>query len=128
MNIPKNESELTVQWLQEIFRDYGTLSDFAVEPLSEHTGVTAPLVRLRLTFDSNADLEAPKSVIVKFASPLVPDLIHHYFYATEHGFYQSPLADPSQIPLAKCYYSHCNPEEKSFILVLEELKGYHSGN
>jgi thiamine kinase-like enzyme len=128
VNIPKNESELTVRWLQEIFRNYGSLSDFAVEPVSEHTGMTAPLVRLRLTFDSNTESGAPTSVIVKFASQKVPDFIHHYFYSSEHGFYQSHLADPSLIPLAKCYYSYCNPQEKSFILVLEDLKGYHSGS
>ncbi|RAP73763.1 phosphotransferase [Paenibacillus montanisoli] len=128
MSIPKNESELTVQWLQGIFHDYGSIADFAVERVSGHTGMTASLVRLRLKFDSNAESGAPKSVIVKFASQVMPDFIYQYFYPSEHGFYQSHLADPNLIPLAKCYYSSCNPQEKSFILVLEDLNGYHSGS
>lgn len=129
MKIPASPADLTATWLTDALRAWGgagevTVAHFALAPLVESRGFFGELVRLRLTYASNAPgnaSSAPRTLIAKFSSP-VPEMRRRSVdsYAREVGFYQQ-LAPHLDLPTPTCYYAAIDPSTGDHILLLEAL-------
>lgn len=124
---PPDVRDITLQWLQSVFRHYGNVSDFRIEPIKEHTGSISLLTRVWLEYDEQTPLsrDAPRSVVAKTPGTRQSSW---GFQERETRFFQSPLVDPSVVPLPHCFFAQVDPDTKTGMLLLQDFKDYHVGS
>jgi len=121
--------DLTPAWLTDMLRSNGVLDDVTsvatveVAPFGSAESMMSSLHRVTLSFDGDTD--APSTLVVKLASPseaqrFVAGLFK--FYEREIRFYNE-IAPQVTITVPRCYRADFDPEDQSFVLVLEELEG-----
>jgi hypothetical protein len=120
---PVSIMQLDKQWLEEALNC--NISSFQIEPLGEGIGIIGLVTRITLVGKN-----CPKSLIAKFQSPSPENrAIAHLFkmYEREVQFYTQVLEEvPIRAP--KCFHASFDPDSKAFILLLEDLQGYRSGD
>jgi thiamine kinase-like enzyme len=130
MRIPRQHDEITLDWLNEVMRQSGVVTDgnaierYSVEPLGEDLGYLSFLYRVRPQY-SKAGLELPGTFVVKFpstesASRATGNSLRAFerealFY--KHCAHESPCAPPMH------YYSYTDPQADAHVLVMEDLDG-----
>lgn len=122
-SFPVSIKQLNKQWLAKVLNC--DISSFQIEPLGEGIGIIGLVTRLTLEGKN-----CPKSLIAKFQSPSPENrAIAHLFrmYEREIQFYSQVL---TQVPVRapKCFHASFDPDTKAFILLLEDLQGYRSGD
>jgi hypothetical protein len=123
MSFPKQVEELTLDWLNRALVEKRVLTTqrlvhFETEPFAQ--GGTAGVYLIRLTYEPEP-LEAPKTVIAKFASAdkQVREAISRYRgFEREVGFYRR-FGDDAGIPTPRCFAAEYDPEDHTSVLLLE---------
>lgn len=137
MEIPTGPQALTAEWLTDVLRKSGTISQakvnsFEIEARSDEQGITGQLVRLILSYDSHEE-DAPQSLMAKF--PATDAATRNTFrghYIREVRFYKE-LAPKVKLRTPRCYLSALDmqsgdAETPKFVLLLEDLAPAKSGD
>jgi len=127
-NFPTNPGSLTPQWLGEQMRQ--DIRELTVETFAEGTGVIGQVVRAHYKYATSAQATQDGSVIVKFPSPAEENravAAAYDMYAKEVRFYQE-VATELPVRTPHCYCAEFDPDEQTFVLVLEDLVGYRIGD
>jgi hypothetical protein len=122
--IPQSMSQMTPSWFTQALAPItggATITDVAIEPLSEGVGFIGEVAKLELTYAG--DVSGPTSLIGKIpiAEPggraLGLDL---RLYEREAAFYRQ-MASQVKIRVPTCYYNAADVEAGQFCLLLEDL-------
>lgn len=127
MRSPQSSAEVTLEWIQAVFADYGRVSAFSVHPLSDHSGSISPLAKIRLQYDLSQPKreDAPLSVIGKF-----PGRIEwaRMLELREGDFYQAGWIGSNVIPVPKCYFAIADSETDEVLVLLQDLSHFQVGS
>lgn len=126
--LPKDESEITAEWLTAALQSSGaatgTAAAVSAEPVGVGVGVVGALQRLTIDWK---DGDGPSSVIAKYPSSpsarFVAEMLS--MYRREARFYEE-LSDRTPINHAKAYYVDLDWESQDFILLLSDVAGGHT--
>lgn len=131
MSFPVRLSEITVEWLNQVFEARGLLGarrivGFDSAPASGRGGTSAVCV-LTLAYDQ-ADPSLPRQVLAKFSSEseaVRQTAREHRLYQREIAFYEHYGADPG-IPTPACYAAAFDEPSNTCVLLLEYMENSRS--
>lgn len=121
----RRPEDLTAEWLTSVLTDAGVLAPgcvahtLSVSPVG--TGQMADTVRV--CFSTDPSVEAPRSVIAKFASADEQSRstgLMTRAYEIEVGFY-GEVASRVGTRMPECYLSHFEPDTGWFVILLEDV-------
>jgi hypothetical protein len=127
--IPGRTGDLSAPWLTAALRSGGLdveVARFRATEFAEGAGMMSRLVRVKLNYAGGA---GPSSVVVKLPTPNEANLAvsaAYHLYRRETLFYLG-LAARTPARTAGAYYADLDGET-DFVLLLEDLSGYHVGN
>jgi hypothetical protein len=132
---PTSPAELTPVWLTETLRACGCLTGDArvtgisTEPVGEGVGMLGVLVRAELDYEGDAD-GAPRSLIAKFPTQVAANravAMTFHLYEREIGFYLD-IEPQVDVSAPRCYGAEIDPVTGDAVLLLEDLRGYTTGD
>ncbi|MET0910604.1 MAG: phosphotransferase [Ilumatobacteraceae bacterium] len=133
-SFPTQPGDVTPEWLTAQLRDAGTLADgqtiteFRSEPVGEGAGMLGVIARLHLEYEGEPG--PISSVVVKCATPTVANravAMTFHMYEREVRFF-SELADRMRTGIPECYGAEIDVATGDFVLLLEDLVGYRTGD
>lgn len=121
--------DLTPEWFTEVLRSNGRLDEVMkvsavdLQRFGSSESMMSALYRVGLTYDGDSD--GPASLIVKLASEsdeqrFIASVFK--FYEREIRFYNEHAAQVS-VSIPRCLLAAIDPDDHSFVLVLEEISG-----
>lgn len=115
--------DLTTDWLGEALGC--NVRSFVAAPLGEGVGILGLVTRVHLESS-----DGPETLIAKFPSPFpenraVADT--YDMYNREYQFY-TQVAPNVPLRAPKCYYAEFNPDNRDFVFLLEDLRGFRVGD
>lgn len=124
--IPRQASDITVEWLNNVLEQSGHLAGHRVTTVisedSDVPGQTAEIAKVQVTYDSDG-CKLPMNFIAKYTSRnrVVIDAVVNAYqqYWRETSFYRE-LPDTG-IPKPTCYHAEFRAESQEFILLLNDL-------
>jgi thiamine kinase-like enzyme len=125
MNFPIEPEKLTSEWLTQVLRQSGvitqaTVQSFEIKILDGIQGALSQNMIVELTYDT-VEEGAPQSIFAKFAKQ---DSEHRQlykaFYEQEVRFYKT-FSHRVDIPTAQSYFAEYDDETGYFALLLEDL-------
>lgn len=127
IDTPSGPNELTAKWLTEALSTGGILTrsrvtEARIEPAGVGRAFAGAPVRVSLTYD-HQEAYAPSSLVAKFAASeprMRAALSGLGWYETEIRFYQE-LANDSDIRTPRHYFSAMEPEQQSYVLLIEDV-------
>ena len=130
---PTEPGELTAEWLTRTLRateaiGSSTVTGFSWALVAEQ-GAAGTVGRASLEYD-RAELDAPPSVVLKFATPHAPirTIMHRFgLYRAEVEFYRQ-LSAYAGIPTPRCYFADIDTDSGYFVLVMEDMKDSRLGD
>lgn len=123
--IPTEPAHLTAEWLTDALRSSSATTARVVAhtwELVPQQGAAGVVGRAVLTYDGD-DPNAPRTVVIKFATPHAPirTIMNRFgFYRSEVEFYRQLGADAG-IPIPRCYFADIDISTGFFVLVLEDM-------
>jgi Ecdysteroid kinase-like family len=133
---PAQPDQLTNEWLTTALTDAGALTpgrsvtDFSVTNVGEGIGLLGLVVRANLTYDGDAPLPGPDSIVIKFATPVEANravAMNTRMYEREVSFFTT-IAPSVDVPMPRCYYAAVDTTTGDNIVALEDLKAYRAGD
>lgn len=131
---PTQPEELTARWLTDALRSGGAISEariteFTTEPVGVGVGMLGVIARAELTYDHD-EPGAPKSVITKFATPILANravAMAYRMYEREVNFYLR-IAPTVGVAAPTAWAGEVDPESGDCVVVMEDLRGYRTGD
>ena len=126
--IPDSVADVTVDWMQRALAagggDFPAIERMETEAIGEGIGLMGALLRCHLTYFQE-DAAAPRSVIVKLASPIPKT--HRTgrllkVYQREYDYY-SRIAPSAPIRSPRLFYGDFDRRKQRLALVQEDLRG-----
>jgi len=133
-DLPGSIPELTPEWLTEVLRasvsiGAGRVTSVEATMVGDGAGLMSQVAQLRVSYDTFAP-GAPATLIAKLP-PLDETVRGHGvrlgFFECEAQFYQQ-LAERSQIPTPRCFFTRYDPANGAFLTLLEDLSGARRGD
>lgn len=127
-NFPTTPGSLSPQWLGE--QMHQDIRELTIETFAEGTGVIGQVVRANYKYMATGQVARNGSVIVKFPSPAEENravAAAYDMYAKEVRFYRE-IAKSLPVRTPRCYCAEFDPDDQTFVLVLEDLEGYRIGD
>ena len=138
LKVPRELVEISPRWLTEALGVDGqpggpSVVGYAVEPIAEGTGFINQLFRLRLHYDSGADLTSsslPRTVIVKLpsADPLLRSVFDKLGQNRREVMFYRELAEGAQVRTPLGYHCGMDPDSTDTILLLEDMSKARQGD
>ncbi len=133
-NFPLSPDGLNSQWLTEVLRGSGELTDqgqidaFSYIYIGGGVGLLGMVLRIHLTYQGNET--GPDSLVIKFAhdQPENRQIANNTrLYEREVSFFND-IAPDLEIAMPKCHYAAFDTESGGNVVVLEDLHEYALGD
>lgn len=131
--LPASSDELTPEILNPLLAGAPAFSgakivDTSVEAIGVGQGTMSEIARVSLTFADPAS-SAPGSIVAKLHARDQATREANFSglgqYETEYLFYRL-LATDCGLPVPVCYYAGLDPDAEKYLLLIEDLSGYHN--